>query len=105
MLHSDRDFPRFSSSTCRLRWVSTDALLNHLGCSQILSAYVGGNQRDRDREKAQKKAADQNKGKQKMSASSLAQKREADAEAVRKKMEVSSLWDIHYLSLRCKSVS
>ncbi|KAJ3489402.1 hypothetical protein NLI96_g2165 [Meripilus lineatus] len=54
----------------------------------LQSPYVGGNQRDMDRAKAQKKAAAAAKGKTKESATSLQTRREKDAEALREKQKV-----------------
>lgn len=52
---------------------------------------TGGNQRDSDRAKAQKKAAAANKGKNKESGTSLLARRERDAQIMREKQAVSTM--------------
>ncbi|KAK1224358.1 hypothetical protein PQX77_012742 [Marasmius sp. AFHP31] len=51
----------------------------------FIHAWLGGNQREQDRLKAQKKAAGQKKPKE--SATNLAKRKEADAEALRAKQK------------------
>lgn len=71
-----------------LSFVSDEPHLPHLS-PPPLHSLPGGNQRDQAREKAQKKAAAADKGKNKESGMSVTQRKERDAQIMREKQAVS----------------